>query len=53
MTLRCTCGSGALKITEQNYNGGSALESYKCNDCGGKGTLFIGEDGTQKSGCLQ
>lgn len=53
--LVCECGSEALEITRQSYNGEDAFEKYKCEVCGRTGTLS--HDGTRQettlSGCLE
>lgn len=55
MTLSCQCGSVALTITSQSYNGDSAYEAYECETCGRTGALdHDGTTGrTSLSGCLE
>lgn len=56
MTLRCKeCGGYDIEITAQSYNEESAFEAFKCQSCGGKGTLtHHGTSGrTELTGCLE
>ena len=57
MTLYCgNCGSAALEITSQTYSEQRAYEAYKCENCGGTGSLLVNEQspgGPTLSGCLK
>ena len=53
MTLVCECGSYALEITAQSYNGDRAYEGYRCEHCGRTGSLTHDPTfGTSLDGCL-
>ena len=54
MTLQCDeCGSYALAITAQSYDGDHAFESYECEHCGASGSLTHDPTlGTTLDGCL-
>ena len=42
MTLQCDeCGSYALAITAQSYDGDHAFESCECEHCGASGSLSV------------